>query len=259
MESIENFKASKIKVVFSDIDDTLTENGQIHPQTFSAIWKLHAAGIQFIPITGRPAGWCEMIARMWPVAAVIGENGAFYFSLSHGKMHRHFAQSEQERLSYKQKLKTIEDEVLLKYPSARLASDQFCRLYDLAIDFCEDVPALSKSDVAGIVNIFEKYGAQAKVSSIHVNGWFGTHNKLTMALHYLASELQWLETEKIQDQCAFIGDSPNDEPMFEYFKNSVAVSNFRDFEATAQHFPKYITLQSHGLGFEEFVNRLLSL
>ena len=68
-----------IRGIFMDIDDTITTESRLTSDVFLAIEKLTAAGLSVVPITGRPAGWCDMIARMWPVDAVIGENGAFYF------------------------------------------------------------------------------------------------------------------------------------------------------------------------------------
>src|SRR5690606_12435498 len=112
-----------------------------------AHWLLFDAGFKVVPLTGRPAGWCVMIARQWPVDAVIGETGGFYFSYKNQKMHPHFEQSETQRLQNRERLKTIETEILTQVPGAALASDQFCRIFDLAIDFCEDVHALTQNEV----------------------------------------------------------------------------------------------------------------
>ena len=178
MKNLTDFN-SKIEFVLTDIDDTLTTHGQIPPEAYLALWKLHDAGVKIIPITGRPAGWCEMIARFWPVEGVVGENGGFYFryaSINGGKikkMQRWFFADEKTISHNKLKLNNIEKEILSSVDGCALASDQFCRLMDLAIDFCEDVPALPLKNIQKIVQIFEKHGAQAKVSSIHVNGWFG--------------------------------------------------------------------------------------
>ena len=80
----------KIKFLLTDIDDTLTDEGLLGPEAYASMWALHRAGVKVLPITGRPAGWCEMIARQWPVSGVVGENGGFYFRYHNKKMHRHF-------------------------------------------------------------------------------------------------------------------------------------------------------------------------
>lgn len=247
---------SKISFLLTDIDDTLTDEGLLGPEAYASLWALHRSGIHVIPITGRPAGWCEMIARQWPVSGVVGENGGFYFRYHNKKMHRHFFFDEKTQSENRAKLHQLEKEILAKVPGCALASDQFCRLMDLAIDFCEDVSPLAKPDVQKIVALFQQHGAQAKVSSIHVNGWFGDYDKLTMTLTLLKNEFN-ISPEDAKKVCAFSGDSPNDEPMFGYFPHSYAVANIRNFLSDLKRKPAYITQARGGLGFTEISNILL--
>lgn len=246
----------KVQYLLTDIDDTLTDEGHLHADAYAALWKLHQAGIKVVPITGRPAGWCEMIARMWPVSGVVGENGGFYFRYHAKKMQRHFFFDEETQKKNRLKLLKLEKEILEKVPGCDLASDQFCRLMDLAIDFCEDVPALPTSEVKKIVQLFEAEGAQAKVSSIHVNGWFGSYNKLTMALRFLEREFG-VNAEEAKKVCAFSGDSPNDEPMFGYFPHSFAVANIQNFIDQIKNKPTYVSTSRGGQGFTEIASALL--
>lgn len=197
-----------------------------------------------------------MIARVWPVSGIIGENGGFYFRYHNKKMHRHFFFNENIQLQNRAKLEVIRKEVLQKIPGCDIASDQFCRLMDLAVDFCEDVPALPKAQIDQIVDIFKAHGATAKVSSIHVNGWFGNYDKVSMAQTFLQNEFQ-LTPEQIKNHCAFSGDSPNDEPMFAFFPHSFAVANLTKFENQIKNFPTYIASQNGGLGFVEIANTIL--
>lgn len=250
------FITSTQKFILTDIDDTLTDEGFLEPEAYTALWDLHNAGYFIVPITGRPAGWCEMIARQWPVAGVVGENGAFYFRYINRKMKRFFFVDENTRLANQNKLKTIEAEVLKSIPGSAVASDQFCRLFDLAIDFCEDVPALPQAQVDKIVQIFKSHGAQAKVSSIHVNGWFGDYNKIKMTLEFLNNEFH-ITAEQARVCCLFSGDSPNDEPMFEYFPLSVGVANVKDFITQMKTPPKFICSKRGGQGFAEIKSTLL--
>ncbi|MCC2677511.1 MAG: putative hydrolase [Pseudobdellovibrio sp.] len=283
MKNLSDFH-SKIEFVLTDIDDTLTTDGQLESQAYSALWRLHDAGLKVIPITGRPAGWCEMIARMWPVAGVVGENGGFYFryaalvgdsvigkkSAASGnpdsnspnekikKMQRWFFADEKFIKENKLKLSVIENEVLSSVKGTALASDQFCRLMDLAIDFCEDVPALPDSEVTRIVQIFEKHGAHAKVSSIHVNGWFGDYDKLSTSYRFLKTEFGLTESD-ILAKCAFVGDSPNDEPMFSRFPHSFGVANVKKFSSRMKSLPTYVSESEGGDGFSEIADRILHL
>ncbi|GIL16406.1 MAG: haloacid dehalogenase [Oligoflexia bacterium] len=255
MKNLREFK-HKIKFLLTDIDDTLTDEGRLGPEAYEALWELSKNNIQVIPVTGRPAGWCEMIARVWPVAGVVGENGGFYFRYANKKMIRHFVFDQKTQQENRKKLELIEKEVLAQVPGTALASDQFCRLMDLAIDFCEDVPALPKTEVQKIVSIFQKHGAQAKVSSIHVNGWFGQYDKLTQSLNFLAKEFN-ITAEEAKIACAFSGDSPNDEPMWKYFPHSFAVANVKNFIDDIQHKPNYVSINTGGLGFAEIAQSIL--
>lgn len=258
MKKVSELHQRQIEYIFTDIDDTLTEDGYLLPEAFSALWSLHKKGLKIIPITGRPAGWCELIARQWPVDGVVGENGAFYFRLKNNQMHRHYLVDESARQQNQKKLENIREEVLKTVPKAKVASDQFCRLFDLAIDFAEDVkPALDNKDIQKIVSCFEKHGAQAKVSSIHVNGWFGDYNKLSCCEVILKEEFH-LDMKSNMDKLLFVGDSPNDEPMFAAFKNSVGVANIKNFMDQIKHPPAYVCTQSGGLGFAELAKHLLS-
>ena len=257
MKTLNEFPKGKIHFVFTDIDDTLTDDGRLHPKAFDSLWQLYRANVHVIPVTGRPAGWCELIARQWPVSGVIGENGGFYFRLVDRQMKRHFLVDENTRRTNQKKLEDIQTEILTAVPGSAVASDQFSRLLDLAIDFCEDVAPLASEEVDKIVAIFHKHGAVAKVSSIHVNGWFGQYDKLSMCRIFCEREFQF-SIDKNNTECLFVGDSPNDEPMFQFFQNSVGVANVADFKDRLHFPPKFVTLSRGGLGFTELADKLLT-
>lgn len=258
MKNITQFANSKISFVFTDIDDTLTDEGLLGPEAYQALWDLYKRQIHVIPVTGRPAGWCELIARQWPVSGVVGENGGFYFRYHQKEMRRHYFIPHAQQEENRRKLEQIREKVLREVPGCAIASDQFCRQLDLAVDFCEDVPPLPPEAVKKIVSIFEAHGAQAKVSSIHVNGWFGTYDKLTMCKTILQKEFG-VDLASAQENVCFVGDSPNDEPMFQFFANSFAVKNVEKFLADLQHKPAYIANHRGGAGFAEIAARILEL
>ena len=254
----ENVKKN-IRYVLTDIDDTLTLKGRLPSVIFIAMEQLQKAGIRVIPITGRPAGWCDHIARMWPVEGLVGENGAFYFCYDtrQKKMLRRYWKPESERIKDRQKLEKIKQEILEKIPACRVASDQAFREADLAIDFCEDVPPIPMEDVEEIVRCFSRAGARAKISSIHVNGWFGDYDKLTMTRLFF-EEVFRIDLDQSKERVIFIGDSPNDAPMFRFFSHSVGVANILRFEEKMDHKPAWVTEKEGGYGFAEMVNMLLS-
>ncbi len=255
MKKITEFKAP-LRFLLTDIDDTLTDEGQLGGPAYQALWDLKEQGVQVLPITGRPAGWCEMIARQWPVAGVVGENGGFYFRYHNKKMHRHFYFDQKTQAANRLRLDQLQEKILKEVPGCQLASDQFCRLMDLAIDFCEDVPALPTSEVQKIVGLFVTAGAQAKVSSIHVNGWFGDYNKVTMSLKMLSQEFGISESEA-KKIVGFSGDSPNDEPMFACFPHSFGVANLQRFAAALKDKPTYISEKKGGAGFVQIAQAII--
>lgn len=249
---------ARVCAVFADIDDTLTHEGRLPAASYAALERLHAAGFLVAPITGRPAGWCDMIARFWPVHGVVGENGAFYFAYDPAarRMRRVFAADAAERAANRRRLGRIEARVLAEVPGAAVSADQPYREADLAIDFCEDVPPLGREAVLRIKAIFEQEGAEAKVSSIHVNGWFGRYDKLSMARRF-AAEVAGLDIDRDRDRIVFVGDSPNDAPMFGFFPLSCGVSNVRAFAGTMEAEPAFVTAGPGGEGFVEVAERLL--
>jgi hypothetical protein len=251
--------AARVRALLADIDGTMTSDGRLGAEAYRAMEQLQAAGVQMIPITGRPAGWCDLIARFWPVAAVVGENGAFYFRYDHAarRMVRAWARDDAQRAHDRERLAAIGADVLRRVPGTALAADQRYREADVAIDWCEDVPPLPAADVQRVVDLLHGHGLTVKVSSIHVNAWFGRYDKLTMTRRLMREQFG-IDLDTGRELLAFVGDSPNDEPMFRFFPNSVAVANIADFAATIEHPPAYVTRRAEGAGFAELARRLLA-
>jgi HAD superfamily hydrolase (TIGR01484 family) len=247
-----------VKAILTDIDDTLTLHGRLPASAYRAMEDLHKAGLIVIPITGRPAGWCDHIARMWPIDGIVGENGAFYFRYDDKarKMQRVYEQSAEERHANSDKLKTLGQRILAEFPGTAIASDQAYREIDIAIDFCEDVPPLPLRTAERIRQAFEAEGATAKVSSIHVNAWFGQHDKLTMTRRML-KDCFGIDAENERRHIVYAGDSPNDAPMFAFFPHAVGVANIVPYKAIMTHLPRYVTRAAGGDGFAELAQTLL--
>ena len=247
-----------VKGVLTDIDETVSTEGRLTAEAYGALEALKKAGLLVVPVTGRPAGWCDHIARFWPVDAVVGENGAFWMwpDRAEGKLRTRFIQSETARAEGRRRLDMIRSQVLREVPGAGIASDQPYRAADLAVDFCEDVSPLAPVDIQRIVAIFERQGAHAKVSSIHINGWFGDYDKLTTS-RLMMHELFGVDLAADRAHYVFAGDSPNDSPMFGYFPNAVGVANVADFEGLLEYRPRWVTAARSGAGFVELARALL--
>ncbi|MBF0316138.1 MAG: HAD-IIB family hydrolase [Oligoflexia bacterium] len=241
-----------------DIDDTFTSDGKITADAFASLWKLYNSGVKVIAVTGRPAGWCDHIARMWPVSGVIGENGALFFRMLEGKLNKlHLVECDQ--VLRKKQMAEVWQQVSNEIPRAKLASDQNYREFDLAIDFCEDVkPSLTTKEIDRIVQIFEAHHACAKISSIHINGWWGVYDKLTSTKEVF-KRLYSVDLEKAEENKKYIfcGDSPNDAPMFQFFYHSIGVRNVERFLPRLPHPPRYIASKESGEGFTEIIHTLL--
>jgi hypothetical protein len=252
-------KRADIRGVLFDVDDTLTTDGRLTADAYAAVERLKQTGFIVAPITGRPAGWCDHIARMWPVNGVVGENGAFYFYFDRtaGKLKQRFIKRDDERKQDRKRLAAIAEKILRDVPGCALASDQHYREADIAIDFCEDVPPLPRAEIDRIKLLMEAEGLTAKVSSIHVNGWFGVYDKLSTTQLFVR-EVLGIDLNEAKEKFVFIGDSPNDQPMFGYFPHSIGVANVREFADRLATPPAYVTGQRCGGGFVEVAEALLA-
>ena len=248
-----------LRGVLTDIDDTLSTHGRVTAEAYAAMERLRAAGLLVIPITGRPAGWCDHIARMWPVDAVVGENGAVYMlhDEAANRLIKRYALDETERGAARARLATIGARIVREVPGCALASDQPYREADLAIDYCEDVAPLPRAAVDRIVATMRAEGMTAKISSIHVNGWFGNFDKLTMT-RTLVRERFGIDLDARRAEFVFVGDSPNDAPMFDFFPHSVGVANVRRFADRLATLPRYVTERDAGAGFAETASHVLA-
>ena len=253
--SLTSQEARKIRYVLMDIDDTLTTDGKLLAESYAALWRLHEAGLKVIPVTGRPAGWCDLIAREWPADGVVGENGAFAFW--EGEGHHLLTLSHPNAiLNTDPRLLALRDRVISEIPGARLARDQFSRLYDIAIDFAEEEPILPLSEALRIQSIFLEGGARAKISSIHVNAWMGDYDKLSMALSFLNARFGYDDSRDV-GTVIFAGDSPNDEPMFEHFPMACAMANVLKYRELMKTPPHFVTQRESGAGFAELADIFL--
>jgi len=256
-------EAGGLRYILMDIDDTLTREGKLLASSYSALWKLKEAGLKLIPVTGRPAGWCDLIAREWPVDGVVGENGAlaFWEERSSSSISTPVLKAEYHPNAAKNDhtiLENVKTKVFKEFPELRLAKDQFSRLFDIAIDFAEETPVFSLDVAERVRAIAEGEGAIAKVSSIHVNVWMGKYDKLSMAERFLKNRFGW-DSAAGSTEVLFAGDSPNDEPMFRRFPLSCGVANVSRYTNLIKHLPAYIASKECGDGFAEIAEAVLRL
>ena len=244
--------------VFTDIDDTLTTDGAITPDALQALVDLKAAGLHVVPITGRPVGWSEPFAASWPVDAIVAENGAVGLQHSDGVgLRKLYQQDAVTRSANFSRMQTVLAHIENSVPGARRSQDSAGRETDIAIDHSE-FTHLPHTAIDTVVHTMQAAGMKATVSSIHINGWFGEHSKLTGA-RWIVRELWGRDLDAEIERWAYVGDSTNDQVMFEHFAHSVGVANIRRFEAQLTHPPCYITPSERGAGFAEMTRHLLKI
>ncbi|MBI1860635.1 MAG: HAD-IIB family hydrolase [Deltaproteobacteria bacterium] len=249
--TLKDLPAKKVRAVFTDLDDTLTDDQRISSETYRVLWELKKAGFWLVIVSGRPAGWADALTRLWPIDHMIFENGAGWSARDgHKVVTTRLVNGGAGDLS------AIFARLKEKVPALKPASDQRYRLHDYAIDFAEEPPFLDSETVNWCLSeLAREPGVTAKVSSIHINFWRGTHTKVTACEALLQRE--GAKRRVGRDEVAFVGDSPNDEPLFEFFPNAVGVANVAPFLGKMKSHPRFLTQEKGGKGFEELAHLLL--
>lgn len=242
--------------VLTDIDDTLTTAGAITPDALSALARLKSAGVPVIAITGRPMGWSEPFAQAWPIDAIVAENGAVaLFCNAAGELVVEYAQDAATRTRNAQRLREVSQRVLREIPGTTLARDSAGRVTDIAIDHSE-FARLAPQQIEQVVALMQSEGMNATVSSIHINGWFGTHTKLSGA-RWIVQRLFGRDLDLEHEHWVYVGDSTNDQQMFGHFPLSVGVANLMEFADQLNVWPTYLATGARGAGFAEVASGLL--
>jgi HAD superfamily hydrolase (TIGR01484 family) len=259
--------------VFTDIDDTLTTHGAITPDALQALADLKAAGLIVIPITGRPIGWCAPfmagtrapMSPAWPVDAMVAENGAVAFTHQKGlqppqnmrePLSKLYQQDAATLAANRVRMQQVADKVLRDVSGVQLTRDGGGRETDLAFDYNE-FAHLTPTQVQQVLAILQSAGMHTTVSSIHIHGCFGDFNKW-MGACWIFRELFGRDLAQELDRWAFVGDSGNDQAMFQHFTHSVGVANVAQFADQMQHLPRYVTPSVRGAGFAEVAAAILA-
>ena len=245
----------RITGVFTDIDDTLTTDGAITPDALAALHALKAAGLALVAITGRPVGWSEPFAATWPVDAIVAENGAVALLPSAGGLRKIYQQDAATRDVNFVKMQAVLQRIEREIPGAHRGTDSPGRETDIAIDHSE-FTQLNEATIAAVVALMTSEGMHATVSSIHVNGWYGEHNKLEGA-RWITQQLWQRDLDVEMARWVYVGDSTNDQLMFKTFANSIGVANVARFMPVLAHLPRYVTAAERGAGFAQVAEAVL--
>lgn len=241
-----------VRLVLTDMDDTLTFNGRLAARTYGALERLQTAGVHVIPITAAPAGWCDQMARMWPVAAVIGENGGFCFTRRDDTIERRFWLDPQALADATAQLSGIARDIRDAHPSVDLSDDQPFRLTSTAFARPPD-----RATALAIVRAFEAAGARATLNAIWALGWLGGYDKIAAARRFLPGAVS-LDIDADLDRIVFVGDSANDGPMFAHVPKSAGVSTVTEHLPDLPKPPAWVTRGAGGDGFVEVAEAILA-
>ncbi|MDA0118211.1 HAD-IIB family hydrolase [Vibrio sp. T11.5] len=243
--------------VLTDVDDTLTWQGRLPPESLIALQRLRDSGKKVVAVTGACAGWCDHIAQLWPVDAVLGENGAFIMEKKNGYLSLRADVPLESIRQYQTKLKAQVEAILRDYPDLSLTLDQSYRLCEVAIDIGQNRPRVDEAVIEDIVAKIHSLGAHATASSIHINAWYGEHSKKATAIAFLTEK--GLSRQEIATRACYVGDSMNDQQMFEMMPNSVGVANISHYWHRLAFHPSVVMTQPGGYGFAEFTQKLLTI
>ncbi len=248
-------EANAVEFLLTDVDDTITSDGKLRPAALSALYRLQEAGIRTICVTGGSAGWADAYLRQWPIEAVVAESGAVCLYRKDGLITHHIHPSI-DREGYQTRKEALIASVLAAVSGAKLSSDQFARLYDIAFDHGSEPPFLDHRQIAEIVALCKREGASTAVSSIHINAWFGTFDKWEGSRSFFA-EVLGLDEAALRARSCYCGDAPNDQVMFARIPLSFGVGNIIEVSGSMEILPRYVAGERGGEGFARIVSELL--
>ncbi|MEM7138887.1 MAG: HAD-IIB family hydrolase [Myxococcota bacterium] len=254
MEHYVSLDPSKLRGVVFDIDDTVTRDGVLEAEAFSAMHRLRRAGLSLVSVTGRPLGWTDVVARMWPVDLAVGENGAGWAWVENGRSREGYFASEDERRQQRVMLDAVARAVAERMPHVELANDRGARRCDLAFDIGEE-QTLPPDEIDLLVGIIEEHGASSLVSTVHAHATPGDWDK-ARGLEKAFRDVLSVELSAEADRWLFVGDSGNDAAAFSFFPVSAGVANVREHLDRLPTPPAYVTDSDRGLGFAELAHHV---
>ncbi len=261
ISTLNHQQASQIEWLLTDVDDTLTWEGKLPDATLKALYELEEVGVKVVAVTGACAGWCDQIAKLWPVHGVIGENGAFWMQKSESGFAVSSKLPLQEMRTQQQKLRSELEHLLEGYEGIDFASDQPFRFCDVAINLSQDRKPVPQEVAEELLHkaralTIDGMSVYASLSSIHLNVWLGEHSKRISGEAYLRQNCDF-ESLSLSN-ISYVGDSQNDEAMFEWLPTSFGVNNIQKVLEQLSHQPSHLLTENGGFGFAELAERIVT-
>ncbi len=238
-----------IKKVFSDFDGTLTESdGSLSKHFITILDLLQKRRVPLSIVTGRSLSWGHFFITHFPqVDSVICEGGGvLLFRDSNGVMMEENLVSEDDYLFLEKAAFDLTNSF-----DCPLSLDSFGRRTDRAIDLYKFKG--NKSLKKNIEDFLREKGLNFSSSNVHLNFWKGEFSKSKAMKHLLRKKYPSYQVE----DCLFFGDAPNDESVFEFFPNSVGVSNIQPHLDSMKFHPKVIMKGKENEGVKGVLNYLM--
>lgn len=247
-------EATRLRGVAFDLDDTLLEHGRLTEATYSVLFRLVEGGLSLYGVTGRPAGWAELLARLFPVAAVIAENGAVACARRGERVQLLDSVDSNTRRERGLRLDALIASFREHFGDFEPADDVRARISDRTFDIGEH-RRIGRERVNEAADFLRAAGARVFVSSVHLHATFDYADKASSAVRLLARD-SGLDATAVRHAYAYLGDSENDASCFAAFSTSIGVANLCG-RTTLR--PRYITSRPRGEGVVEAARVILSL
>jgi HAD superfamily hydrolase (TIGR01484 family) len=254
LSSLSATEARLLRGVCFDLDDTLLDHGKLHEQTYSALFRLRDAGLTLYGVTGRPAGWGEVLARMLPVQAIVAENGAVVCALRGERVQLLDSVDPATRAARNEQLRSLLLAFGERFPDFTPADDVRARISDRTFDIGE-FRTVAPERVSEASAYLREQGARVFVSSVHLHATFDYADKASATVRLLADD-SGLDATLVRHAYAYLGDSENDASCFAAFAVSIGVANLRGRPTLR---PRYVTSRAMGSGVVEAAGVILSL
>jgi len=255
MESYRELDPGGIRGLVFDMDDTVTRNGVLEPGAYAAMHRLADADFELVAVTGRPLGWADVIARLWPVRVAVGENGAGWSWVDEAGAHEGYFCSEAERKKQSSLLDAVRRKVASEMPQVQTTNDHRLRRCDLAFDVGE-TRSVPRAEIDALVDLIESIGARTSISTVHAHAIPGPWDKAE-GVRRAVREVLDLDLGEEIERWVFVGDSGNDAAAFAWFPKSVGVANVREHLDRLPVPPRYVTDGDRGHGFAELATHLM--
>jgi HAD superfamily hydrolase (TIGR01484 family) len=248
IERLTRQEASRLEGLLFDLDDTLLDRGRLTEPAYSALFRLRESGLSLVAVTGRPSGWGELLARLWPVEGVVTENGAIGWCAEPEGLTRIDPVGASERARRRARVQEIAAALRERFEELTPADDVAARVSDFTFDIGEH-RRVEPARVREVEASARELGARTLTSSVHLHVTLDADDKASGVLRMLrALGPSGGDPTALVSRWAFIGDSDNDAACFAAFRTTIGVANFRGRPSVP---PRFLTARERGAGFAE--------